>query len=144
MVVLLDIILSILFPIFLLLAFSLFFLFYSETLADINLGKREVGLLIIGSASTMFFDFPLIFYNNYFIALNIGGAFIPLILSFYFIYHNNFSYWRLVVGISLISLVSYMVTDLKKAPTSFITHALCLCLGNLSPKSLIPDRHGGL
>lgn len=69
-----------------------------------------MGLLIIGSASTMFFDLPLFFYKNYFLAFNIGGALIPVVLSFYFIRKNEINFLKLLSGVFVVSLATYMVT----------------------------------
>ena len=77
-------------------------------------GKRETGLLIVGSASTMFFDLPLFIYKDYFLALNIGGALIPIILSFYFIKQNSISPLKIITGILLISFSTYMVTTVTE------------------------------
>ena len=107
---LLEIFIAVVFPIALLIAISLFFFLYPETLEEIGFGKREVGLLIVGSASTMFFDLPLFFYQNYFLALNIGGALIPIVLAFYFIKTNSFSFVRMAGATFLVALATYMVT----------------------------------
>ena len=109
-IVLIELIFSVLLPLILLLAIFLFFILYTETLEKIGFGKREVALLIIGSASTMFFDMPLFFYGNYFLALNIGGALIPIVLAFYFIRVCGFPFSRYITGLALVSIVSYMVT----------------------------------
>ncbi|HEC75866.1 MAG TPA: DUF1614 domain-containing protein [Thermoplasmatales archaeon] len=107
---LIEIMLFILFPFLLLVALFLFFFFYRETFWEIGFGKREMGLLIVGSASTMFFDLPVFFYKNYFLAFNIGGALIPIVLSFYFIRKNEINFLKLLIGVSLVSLTTYMVT----------------------------------
>ncbi len=107
---LIELIFSVLLPLILLLAIFLFFILYTETLETIGFGKREVSLLIIGSASTMFFDMPLFFYGNYFLALNIGGALIPIVLAFYFIWTSRFTFLRYSIVLALVSVVSYMVT----------------------------------
>lgn len=107
---LIELIFSVLLPLILLLVIFLFFILYTETLETIGFKKREVSLLIVGSASTMFFDMPLFFYGNYFLALNIGGALIPIVLAFYFIRTCRFPFSRYIAALALVSLVSYMVT----------------------------------
>ena len=107
---LLEIFLSIVFPILLLIVIFIFFILYTETLENIGFGKREIGLLIVGSASTMFFDLPLFLYKNYFLALNIGGALIPIVLAFYFMKTNSFSFLKVVFATFLVALATYMVT----------------------------------
>ena len=107
---LLNLILFILFPIFLIIAIFIFFLIYWKTFEEAGFGKRELGLLIAGSASTMFFNLPLFLYRDYFLALNVGGALIPLILSFYFISRNSYPFLKIVFSISLVSIATYMIT----------------------------------
>ncbi len=109
-----QIILFILFPIILILLISFFSFFYSETFNKIGFGKREISLLIVGSASTMFLDMPIFVYKNYFLALNIGGALIPIILSLYFIKQNYLSPIKMLIGIFLISFSTYMVTTVTE------------------------------
>jgi len=108
--VLFNLILFILFPIFLITVIFIFFLIYWKTFEESGFGKRELGLLVAGSASTMFFNLPLFLYRNYFLALNVGGALIPLILSFYFISKNSYPFMKIVFSISLVSIATYMVT----------------------------------
>ena len=108
--VLIELLLLVIFPILLLIVISLFFLIYAETFEEIHFGKREVGLLVIGSVSTMFFDLPIFLYSNYFLAINVGGALIPIILSFYFIKENALSFWKVLAGIVMVGIVTYMVT----------------------------------
>lgn len=109
-IVLIELVLFLLFPIILLTILLIFFFFYHETFEKVGFGKREIGLLIIGSASTMFLDFPLFIYKNYLLALNVGGALIPLILSYHFIKENEMSFKKILGGIILISVATYMVT----------------------------------
>ncbi len=105
-----ELFIAIIFPIALLIVISLFFFLYPETLEEIGFGKREVGLLIVGSASTMFFDLPLFYYQDYFLALNIGGALIPIVLALYFIKTNSFSFAKVAVATLAIAFATYMVT----------------------------------
>lgn len=100
----------ILFPIILLIVILVFFFFYPETFDEMYFGKREIGLLIVGSASTMFLDLPVFIYKDYFLALNIGGALIPIILSFYFFVKKAIGFPKFAGGVLLVAVATYMVT----------------------------------
>ncbi len=90
------------------------FLRYQKTFEEMYFGKREVVLLVIGSASTMIIDLPVFIYKDYFLALNIGGGLIPIILSLHFLSKKKISYPKLILGISIISILTYMVTEVRE------------------------------
>jgi uncharacterized RDD family membrane protein YckC len=98
-------------PVFLLLVVILIYWRYPTTLERIHFGWREIFLLLLGSASTMFFDVPLFFLGDSFLALNIGGALIPIVLAFYLSAANRFPFPRLVAGLALSSVASFFVTE---------------------------------
>ncbi|MCD6331509.1 MAG: DUF1614 domain-containing protein, partial [Thermoplasmata archaeon] len=106
--IVLMLLLTIFFPFIFLLFLSILFVIYNETFEKIGFGKRELSLLIIGSLSTRFFDLPIFVYKNYLLALNVGGALIPIILSFYLIYRNNMRFLKLLIAVSLVSFATYM------------------------------------
>ena len=105
-----ELILYILFPLLLILSLSIFYIFYSPSFKEIGIGKRELGLLFIGSLSTMFINMPIFIYKKYFLAINIGGALIPLVLSYYFIATNGLHFPKMLAGISIVSIATFMVT----------------------------------
>ena len=76
----------------------------------IGFSGREVGLLVLGPFAAMLFDLPIFVYKNYFLAINIGGALIPLILSLYLIKKLHLSLAKTIVGITLVSLATFFVT----------------------------------
>jgi len=112
--IVLMLLLTIFFPFIFLLFLSILFVIYNETFEKIGFGKRELSLLIIGSLSTRFFDLPIFVYKNYLLALNVGGALIPIILSFYLIYRNNMRFLKLLIAVSLVSFATYMVTIVRE------------------------------
>ncbi len=107
---LIEAVFFVLFPIILLLIILILFFTYQETFEKMFFSKREIGLLIIGSAATMFLDMPLFIYKDYFLALNIGGALIPIILSFHFLKKKGIPFQKFLAGVFLVSLSTYMVT----------------------------------
>jgi len=93
----------------------LFFIIYSPSFEEIEMRRREVGLLLLGSLSTMFLNFPIFIYKNYFLAMNIGGALIPIVLSFYLMKENNISFYKMLAGVSLVAFATYMITRVTSA-----------------------------
>ena len=115
MSIVIEWLLSILFPLLLMLVLYLFFIIYSPSFEEIEMRRREVGLLLLGSLSTMFLNFPIFIYKNYFLAMNIGGALIPIVLSFYLMKENNISFYKMLAGISLVAFATYMITRVTSA-----------------------------
>ena len=110
-----ELIFYILFPLILILALYIFFLIYYPSFDKIGIGKREVGLLFLGSISTTFLNFPIFIYKDYFLAMNIGGALIPIVLSFYLIKENSIPFYKILIGITIVSFATYMVTKVTSA-----------------------------
>ena len=106
----LELIFYTLFPLLLMLFISIFFAFYFPSFIEIGMGRRELGLLFIGPLLTAFINMPIFMYRNYFLAINIGGALIPLIMSFYLIKENELGFQKILVGISIVAVATYMVT----------------------------------
>lgn len=104
----------IIFPAIPLLLLTFLFFRYQKTFEKMHLGKKEFVLLVIGSASTMIIDLPVFIYKDYFLALNIGGGLIPIILSLHFINKKRISFSKLILGILIISILTYMVTEVKE------------------------------
>ncbi|MCD6512330.1 MAG: DUF1614 domain-containing protein [Thermoplasmata archaeon] len=109
-----EVILFIAFPLILMGLIALLFFLYSPTFSTIGMGKRDVGLLLLGSFSTAFFNMPVFVYKDYLLAFNIGGAIIPLILSFYLIYHNRYSFAEILAGIIIVGASTFMVTNVTE------------------------------
>ena len=83
-------------------------LFYTIGLTD-----RDIALLTIGPVAAMLFEIPLFMYHDYFLALNIGGAVIPLAVAIYFISKKHLSAPLVLFGVALISIITFLVTDVK-------------------------------
>jgi len=74
----LEIIFFLLLPLVLILVVTITYTKRRGMYAKIGFGGREVGLLVLGPFAAMLFDLPIFIYKNYFLAINIGGALIPL------------------------------------------------------------------
>jgi len=99
-----------LFPLLLMTLIYLFFIIYRKSFDEISIGKREIGLLLIGSIFTASLNMPLFIYKNYFLSINVGGALIPLVLSFYLMKENKLGFMKVFIGISIVAIATYMVT----------------------------------
>lgn len=102
------IVIKVLLPILLFIALYLGFMRFRGLFQRSNLGARELGLLIVGSAVGMFSDLPIFVTPNYLLALNIGGALVPLILAFYFLSGKKLA--CSIAGISLVAGATFLVT----------------------------------
>ncbi len=57
-------------------------------------------------------NIPLFHYGEYWmVGINMGGAIIPILLSIYLIYKNKLTPWKLVVGIAIVAVITYLVTE---------------------------------
>jgi len=66
-------------------------------------------------------------YNNWIVGINMGGAIIPIILSIYLFFKKKIDWKKLLVGISLVSIITYLITMpdpskgiVAKVPFAFI------------------------
>ena len=72
--------------------------------------SKEMGLIVIGPFAAMMFDMPVFIYKNYFLAFNLGGAVVPIVLSLYLIKKKNISVVKTVVGTAVVAAASFMIT----------------------------------
>ncbi len=76
----------------------------------IGLSRQEIGLVAIGPFAAMLFDVPVFIYRDYFLAFNVGGAVVPIVLSLHLIRKHDVGLPRLVAGVGLVAAASFMVT----------------------------------
>jgi uncharacterized membrane protein len=57
-----------------------------------------------------FYSIPLFSYNNWIVGINTGGAIIPIIISIYLSYKNKLSWKHLLIGIIIVTIITYLVT----------------------------------
>jgi uncharacterized membrane protein len=55
----------------------------------------------------------LIPYNNWIVAINTGGALIPIILSFYLIYKRKISYKQVIIATIIVTIVTFFITRVE-------------------------------
>jgi len=76
----------------------------------IGFSHKEMGLLSIGPFAAMMFDMPVFIYKNYFLAFNIGGAVVPIVLSIHLLKKKNISAVKSISGISVVAAATFMIT----------------------------------
>ena len=74
-------------------------------------GYREVGLLLVGASFGMISDIPLIVRNGSLMALNLGGAIIPVILSIHILRKTKIPFYVIAISVLCVSVVSYMTSS---------------------------------
>jgi uncharacterized membrane protein len=58
-----------------------------------------------------FSNIPLFLYNNWLVGINTGGAIIPIILSVYLVIKNNIRSKKIIIGVLIVGIVTYLVTS---------------------------------
>jgi len=71
---------------------------------------KEMGLLSIGPFAAMMFDMPVFISKNYFLAFNLGGAVVPIVLSLHLLKKKNISFIKSVSGVAVVAAATFMIT----------------------------------
>lgn len=81
----------------------------------IGFSRKEMGLLIVGSLSLLLVpsEVPLFFYKNWFLAVNLGGAIIPTVLSIHLLRAKKIGWSVWLPGIFAVSLVTFLTTRVQ-------------------------------
>lgn len=90
---------------------------YRGMFDEIGFTRKEMGLLLVGSLSVLLVpvDVPVFAYREYFLAFNVGGALIPVVLSIHLLRAKRvgWPYWLpSVIGVSL---VTFFITRVQPA-----------------------------
>jgi uncharacterized membrane protein len=91
---------------------SLFFLFYLllySAFEGIGFKKWEAILIVFSSVFFSWINIPLFIHGKWTIAINVGGALIPIFVSIYLMISRRVS-GRIILGIPLVAFVTYNVT----------------------------------
>ena len=88
---------------------------YRDKFLAIGLSQREMGLLAIGPFAAMLFDVPVFISADYFLAMNIGGAVVPVLVSLHLIWKQRPGILKTVLGIAIVSAASFMITRVTDA-----------------------------
>lgn len=105
------IVFKILLPILLFIGIYLGYMELRGLFQSSGLGAREVGLLIVGSIIGSVSSIPIFITPNYLLALNVGGALVPLVLAFYFL--KNKALMLAALGVLATALTTFLVTSFE-------------------------------
>jgi len=94
------------------LAFYILYSLFYNAFVEVGFSRWEAGLIVFGSIIFGLVDMPLFVYRNWVIAINVGGAAIPVAISIYLMAKKKFV-WTAVAGIILVSLITYNVTEVS-------------------------------
>jgi len=76
----------------------------------IGFSHKEMGLIAIGPFAAMMFDMPVFISKNYFLAFNLGGAVVPIVLSLHLIKKKNISIIKVISGTGVVAAATFMIT----------------------------------
>lgn len=83
---------------------------YRGMFAAVGLSRQEMGLLAMGPFAAMLFDIPVFISRDYFLAMNIGGAVVPIVLSLHLLWKQRPSLPTTAVGVGMVALATFMIT----------------------------------
>jgi uncharacterized membrane protein/uncharacterized RDD family membrane protein YckC len=92
---------------------------YTGFLQRCGFARREVGLLLVGGLIGIvlgplgLFGVPLFIYQSSLIAIDLGGAIVPVVLSIYLIRIKKLNLPAFVGAVALISVVTYMSSEFR-------------------------------
>ena len=92
---------------------------YTGFLQKCGFARREVGLLLVGGLLGIvlgpmgLYSVPLFIYKSSLLAIDFGGAIIPIVLSLYLIKIKKLNIPALIVCIGVISAVSFMISEFR-------------------------------
>jgi uncharacterized RDD family membrane protein YckC len=92
---------------------------YTGFLQKCGFGRREVGLLLVGGLGGIIlgplglYGVPLFIYQSSLLAIDFGGAIIPIVLSIYLIITKKLNLPTLITSIAVISVVAYLVSEFR-------------------------------
>lgn len=67
--------------------------------------------LIDSYVGISFANIPLFKYNSWNVGINTGGAIIPILLSIYLFIKNKLDWKKLLIGILVVTIITYIVTE---------------------------------
>ncbi|UCE37512.1 MAG: DUF1614 domain-containing protein [Thermoplasmata archaeon] len=92
---------------------------YAGLLEKCGLGRREVGLLLVGGLVGIvlgplgLYGVPLLIYQGSLLAIDLGGAIIPIVLSLYLIKIKKLNMPAVIGAVAIIGLITYMTTEFR-------------------------------
>lgn len=93
--------------------YILYTIFYSA-FREVGFSKLEAGVIVFGSLLGGAFNVTLFTHENWTIAINVGGAVIPILVSIYLLMKQGCA-WRALIGILIVAFFAYNVTWVSSA-----------------------------
>ncbi len=91
--------------------FYLFVRFVRKGFGRLGLSPGLVALMMWGSLVGSAISIPLFRFGDGWIGINVGGALVPLVVSLYLISQKRVPLSEALVGVALVTLAAYLVTD---------------------------------
>jgi uncharacterized RDD family membrane protein YckC len=92
---------------------------YTGFLQKCGFGRREVGLLLVGGLIGIvlgplgLYGVPLFIYQSSLLAIDLGGAIIPIVLSLYLLKIKKLNIPAFIGAVAIISVVTYMSSEFR-------------------------------
>jgi len=95
-------------------AIIFFFIYYFISTAFEEVGFRwwEASMIVFSSIIFGTVNIPLLYYKNWSIGINVGGALLPIIISIYLTLSRKVA-GRSIIGILIVAYVAYNVTTVS-------------------------------
>jgi len=96
------------------LLFFLFYLLVYSAFEEVGFEKWEAMLIVFSCVIFGWVDLPFFRYDGWIIAINVGGALLPVMISIYLMISRRIS-GRIVIGMVVVAYVTYHVTSVTAA-----------------------------
>lgn len=83
--------------------------FAPEALARMGLGREEALLITLGTVAGQAINVPLFAMGRGYLALNVGGALLAIVLAYVWFARERLSLWKTALGTSLVAVVAEAV-----------------------------------
>jgi uncharacterized membrane protein len=93
--------------------YILYTIFYSA-FREVGFTRLEAAVIVFGSLLGGAINITLFTYQNWAIAINVGGAVIPILVSIYLLATQRCT-WRALIGILIVAFFTYNVTSVSSA-----------------------------
>ncbi len=96
------------------LAFYILYLLIYSAFEEVGFKKWEASMIVFSCIIFGWFDLPLFRYNRWLIAINVGGALIPIIISIYLMISRKVVL-RGIIGMGIVAYFAYHVTQVTSS-----------------------------
>jgi hypothetical protein len=110
-----------------------------DLFADMDFTGREIALLCLGSMAGWAANFPLAIYGGTYLAVNIGGTLVPLLLVAWWIAKRKLRLGATLVGTALVGFTAWRIVEfhpeagiVARYPAFFLPVVVALAWGLLS------------